>query len=38
MIGTTEAAKCWIETYQEPTFVGEKLTYAEIQARLAKTA
>jgi hypothetical protein len=29
-------AKCWIETYQEPTFIGEKLTYAEIQARLAK--
>jgi hypothetical protein len=30
-------AKCWIETYQEPTFIGEKLTYAEIEARLAKT-
>jgi hypothetical protein len=35
--GTKSGAKCWIETYQEPTFIGEKLTYAEIQARLAKT-
>jgi hypothetical protein len=32
----TSGAKCWIETYQEPEFIGEKLTYAEIQARLAK--
>ena len=35
--GTKSGAKCWIETYQEPTFVGETLTYAEIQVRLGKT-
>jgi hypothetical protein len=32
------SAKCWIETYQEPTLLGEKLTFADIQARLSTSA
>jgi hypothetical protein len=30
-----DKARVWIETYDEPIFVGEKLTYAEIQERRA---
>ncbi|MEB3177576.1 MAG: hypothetical protein VKL59_00820, partial [Nostocaceae cyanobacterium] len=31
-------AKCWIETYQEPTLLGEKLTFAQIEAILKEYA
>jgi hypothetical protein len=30
-----DKARVWIETYDEPIFVGEKLTYGEIQERRA---